>query len=183
MASPAVAAAVQAALDSPGFMRFAVELPGLGAAFDAGVVIIAAETWAAIGEYAASPQIGADVRDRLGAAQRITPDDLARAEGVRAAFTAEVDAALDGLDALVLPTMPEPPLTLAEARDGRPTLSVTAFVRAFNLTGHPALSLPLPASGGFSAGLQFVGRRGADAELCALARVFEGVLAAKGGES
>jgi amidase len=180
-ASPDVAAAVEAALNAPGFMRFLVELPGMAAAFDAGLVIIGAENWTALGAYTNSTEMGADVRTRLLATQRITPEDVVRAERVRAAFTAEVDAALERVDALVLPTMPDPPLTLAEARDGRPTLGVTSFVRAFNLTGHPALSLPLPAADGFSVGLQFVGRRGGDAELCAIARAFESVLTAKGG--
>jgi amidase len=151
-------------------------LAGMQAAFDAGLVIIGAETWAALGAYAASPEIGADVRERLSAAQHITRDDVARAERVRATFAAEVDAALAGVDALVLPTMPVATLTLDAGRDARAAIRVTAFVRPFNLSGHPALSLPLPAAGGYSAGLQLVGRRGADAELCAVARRIERAL-------
>ncbi len=113
------------------------------------------------------------MRARLLAAQHITPDDIASAERVRANFTAEVDALLERVDALILPTMPEPTLSLDAGRDARAALRVTQFVRPFNLSGHPAISVPLPARDGYSVGLQLVGRRGADADLCALAHAFE----------
>ncbi len=76
----------------------------------------------------------------------------------------------------MLPTLPIPTLTLEAGRDARAALRLTAFVRPFNLSGHPALSLPLPARAGYSVGLQLVGRRGGDAELCALARTIERAL-------
>jgi amidase len=47
---------------------------------------------------------------------------------------------------------------------------MTALVRPFNLSGHPALTLPLQTDSGRPAGLQLVGRRHADAALCAVAR-------------
>jgi Asp-tRNA(Asn)/Glu-tRNA(Gln) amidotransferase A subunit family amidase len=50
-------------------------------------------------------------------------------------------------------------------------------VRPFNLSGHPALTLPLTV-GGLPAGLQLVGRTHHDEALCALARAIEGKLAA-----
>jgi amidase len=146
------------------------------AAFDAGLAIIAAETFAAVGRYVDAPELGVDVRERLHGAQRVTKEQLAAAELVRASFTAEVDAALEGVDALVLPTMPVPTLTLVEGRDGRAAIRVTAFVRPFNLSGHPAISIPLPPRAGYSVGLQLVGRRGGDAELCAVARAVEAAM-------
>jgi amidase len=168
-----VSAAVDGALRAIGARYVPIDLTRLRAAFEAALAIIGAEMWASVGAYAAVPGIGSDVRDRLLAAQRISSNDVADAERVRRAFTAEVDAALERVDALALPTMPSPAPTLAAVRDGRSTLSVTALTRPFNLSGHPALSLPLAASDGFSAGLQLVGRRGSDAALCALARAIE----------
>jgi amidase len=148
------------------------------AAFDAGIAVIASETCAAVGTYAESPVIGADIRDRLAAAKSVAPEALANAERVRAAFTAEVDALLERVDVLVLPTMPVPTLTLEQGRDGKAAIRVTAFVRPFNLSGHPALTIPLPAANGFSAGFQLIGRTGGDAELMATARIIERALAA-----
>jgi amidase len=175
---PAVAAAFARGLAALTLRRIPVALPGMAAAFDAGLAVIAAETYAAVGAYAESPLIGADIRDRLAAAKSVAPAALAGAERVRTAFRAEVDALLERVDVLVLPTMPVPTLTLEQGRDGKAAIRVTAFVRPFNLSGHPALTIPLPAAGGFSAGFQIVSRTGDDARLLAIARVIERSLAA-----
>jgi len=68
-----------------------------------------------------------------------------------------------------LPTLAEVPLTLARATEAGAALRMSALVRPFNLSGHPAITLPL-AAGGLPAGLQLVGRAGGDEALCALAR-------------
>jgi amidase len=47
---------------------------------------------------------------------------------------------------------------------------MTALVRPFNLSGHPAITIPLLAPDGLPVGLQLIGRMGGDASLCALAR-------------
>ncbi|MOA39447.1 6-aminohexanoate-cyclic-dimer hydrolase [compost metagenome] len=47
---------------------------------------------------------------------------------------------------------------------------MTAFVRPFNLSGHPALSLPLEGPSGLPVGLQLIAAKGADELLCAVAR-------------
>ncbi len=62
-----VAEAVAFAVRATGLRGAPRALPGMQAAFEAGLIIIAAETWAALGEYAESPYLGADVR---GLAQR-----------------------------------------------------------------------------------------------------------------
>lgn len=169
-ADSAVLATLQDRLIASGAVLKPVVLPGMKAAFDAGLTIIGAENWAALGHLAQSDAMGADVRTRLLAASAIAANEVAEAEQVRAAFIAEVDEALAGVDALVLPTMPDFPLTLEEAADARAAIRVTAFVRPFNLSGHPALSIPLEAPNGLPVGLQLVGRRGEDARLCAIAR-------------
>ncbi len=176
-----VAQAVAARLAASPVEQVPVALPGMEAAYDAGLAIIAAENWRAFGHLARSPLLGADVGERLRAAEAVTAEQLARAETVRAAFAAEVDAALDRVDALVLPTMPGLPLTLAAAADARATIGSTAFVRPFNLSGHPALSMPLTTADGLPAGLQIIGRRGGDARLCAVARALDIVTEQSGG--
>lgn len=173
-ADAAVKRAVDGRLAMSGCTMVPMALPGMAAAFDAGLAIIAAETFVAFGSYAGSDRLGPDIRDRLQAAGRITADQLAEAEAVRRAFTIEVDAALDHVDALILPTMPVFPPTLVEAADARAAIGgLTRFVRPFNLSGHPALSVPVIAANGLPAGIQIVGRRGSDAALCAVARWLE----------
>ncbi len=85
----------------------------------------------------------------------------------------EVDRALAGCDALALPTLPDLPLTLDRAGDADAARASTRLVRPFNLSGHPALSLPVPAGADRPIGLQLVGARGRDAELCAAAAQVE----------
>lgn len=177
-ADPAIAGAVADALDRAGTTVRPLRLEHMAAAFDAGLVVINAETWAACGPYLATGLVGADVAARLERARSTTAEDLAAAEAVRTAFTAEVDRALSEVDALVLPTLPSFPMTLADACAGKVDLGASALIRPFNLSGHPALSLPLPAVDGRPVGLQLVGRKGEDEALCAVAQRLAPVLAA-----
>jgi amidase len=169
-AEPAISATLSAVLADADATLLPIQLPSLEEAFSAGLTIIGAETWAAFGHLIDSPMLGADVRARLLAARDISRDALAAAEACRVRFRAEVDAALEGVDALALPTLPDVPLTLAAATDARAALRLTALVRPFNVSGHPALTLPFETDAGLPAGLQLVGRHNTDAALCALAR-------------
>jgi len=172
-ASPEVLEAITHALAYAAPQVRDVTVADLDAAYAAGLAVINAETWAAVGALTDTGKVGADVAGRLIAASRTTAQDVADAEAVRARVSAAIDAALEGLDALVLPTMPDVPPRLADAADSRTAIGITALVRAFNLTGHPALSVPLRTASGLPAGLQLVGRKGADAQLCAVAAWIE----------
>lgn len=174
-ASTEVSNAVRAALGQAGVEVRRVALPTLAAAFAAALTIIGAETWLAYGHLAGCERLGADVRSRLTAALAITAGELAAAEAVRRTWQAEVDAALTDLDALALPTLPDLPLTLAAAEDARAALHSSWCVRPFNLSGHPAITLPVSVQGE-PAGLQLVGRAQGDEALCALARSVESAM-------
>lgn len=150
-----------------------VTLPRFGDAFDAGVAIIDAEMWAGCGHLVDHPRLSPDVRTRLMRGRDVTSDALARAERVRAAFAAEVDRALDDVDVLVLPTLPQVPPLLVNAGDAAALVHLTRLVRPFNLSGHPAVSLPVLSPAGLPVGVQLVGRRGEDAALTAVARAVE----------
>ena len=162
------------AIEESGCATRNVELSGLDAAFAAGLTIIGAEMWAEFGlDIDRLELVGDDVRTRLLAASRVTADDVELAEQVRARFRAEVDTLLGSVDVLALPTMPIVAPLLGEVGNADRMLQLTALVRPFNLSGHPAISLPIQTAGGLPAGLQLVGRMSEDARLCAIARKIE----------
>ncbi len=178
-ADPAILEAVASALRKSGISTQRVRLDGMSAAYQAGMQIISAETWAAFGSLTGSGALQPDVEQRLLAASKVGRDDLLQAELVRHAFTVQVDAVLDAVDAIVLPTLPELPPTLAAVREGAPILGLTSLVRPFNLSGHPALTLPVPLPGiPIRAGLQIVGRKRDDETVCAIATRIERAIAA-----
>ncbi|MFM0502141.1 amidase [Paraburkholderia caffeinilytica] len=178
-AMPDILGAVTRAASQADCTARTLELAGFAAAFEAGLSIINAETSHAFGHLVATGKIGADLDARLRAAANTTAAQVDAAESVRRQFTAAVDHALESVDVLILPTLPALPITLDEARGGTPVIAMSSLIRPFNLSGHPALSLPLPIDGSpLKAGLQIVGRKGADEQVCAIAARFEAALAA-----
>ncbi|AHI67208.1 amidase [Burkholderia thailandensis] len=178
-ADAAVRAAVKRAVALADCAAASLRIDSLAAAFDAGLAVINAETSRAFGRFVGGGRLGADIEARLRAAAATTADDLAAAQRVRAYFSERVDRALADADVLVLPTLPALPITLAEARGGASVIAMSSLIRPFNLSGHPALSLPLPLAGSpLRAGLQIVGRKGADEQVCAVAARFEAAFAA-----
>lgn len=147
-----------------------VSLPDMEAAQRAGLHIIGRECSDAFSSLLESGLVGRDVHDRLTAAAQISDADIAAAETVRTCFTAAVDALLADYDAIALPTLPCPPPTLLDAADPAAAIPMTANCRPFNLSGHPAIALPVGEANGAPVSLQLVGRRREDEALCALAR-------------
>ncbi|WP_345816964.1 amidase (plasmid) [Paraburkholderia sp. PREW-6R] len=170
--------AVASAISRTGLSTRDVRVDSMKDAFTAGLAVINAETWRAFGHLVESGKLGADVDTRLRAASKTTPADLEAAERVRREFTAKVDAALNEVDVLVLPTMPSFPITLDAARAGASVIAMSSLIRPFNLSGHPALTLPVAVEGSaLKAGLQIVGRKGDDETVCAVAAQIEAMLA------
>lgn len=165
--------AFEAAVERLGAPALEASLDGLEAAYQANITVIAAETYAAFGHLLETGKLGADVAARLRAAASVDATRLDEAERVRARFTQEVDALLEGHDVLVLPTMPCFALRLDEAGDAARALRMTALVRPFNLSGHPALTIPALTPEGLPIGIQVIGRRGEDDVVCAFGRLVE----------
>jgi aspartyl-tRNA(Asn)/glutamyl-tRNA(Gln) amidotransferase subunit A len=120
------------------------------------------------------------VRLRLEMGRYVLAEDYLRALHLREGLRAEVDRALEGLDALLLPALaiPAPPLGAASVDvDGHkePVRAVMLkLTQLFNITGHPAIALPAGrAADGFPVAVQIVGRRNQTEDLLALAAAVE----------
>lgn len=73
------------------------------------------------------------------------------------AWWTPVDADERGWDVLVTPTMPVPPIPLGHRDDPAHVLSLGAFTQPWNITGQPAISLPLGLDAdGVPVGVQLV---------------------------
>jgi amidase len=88
---------------------------------------------------------------------------------------------LAAYDVLLCPTLAQPPLPVGAirddddpARDFEAQKRFTPFTAAFNVTGQPALSLPLATTpDGLPVGVMLVGRSAGEAALLALAAQVE----------
>jgi amidase len=170
-AEPEISAAIAALFARSGLDVRKCTLAGIEEAFEAGVVQMAAEANVAYGHLVATGLLGADVEQRLRAAPALaTPEKLAWVEKVRREFVANLDVLFECFDVLALPTLPAFPPRLDALGDPAAILRLSAYVRPFNLSGHPAISLPVATVSGRPAGLQLVAPIGADAHLCAIAR-------------
>ncbi|MFJ2438236.1 amidase [Streptomyces anulatus] len=103
-----------------------------------------------------------------------SPDDP-EAVRVRRTNDERLDALLAGGALLLTPVTPNRP----HGHEGPGDLYSTALTWAFNLSGHPAASLPAGFTGdGCPVGLQLAAARGADVQLLAAARAVEDALPA-----
>ena len=109
-------------------------------------------------------------------------EDYVRARRGRRILTAEVDAALENRAALLLPTLPVAPpslgtesITIGDTTETTRALTLR-LTQLFDVTGHPAISIPCGTAGGLPAGVQLVGRRGETERLLAVAAACEGAI-------
>ncbi|HEX4681833.1 MAG TPA: amidase, partial [Gemmatimonadaceae bacterium] len=122
------------------------------------------------------------VRERLERGRTIPAFKYLEAFDTRERLRQAVDALFGNCDALVLPSLAVlPPVHGASdvTMDNGESVPVrTAMLRltqAFNVTGHPAISLPV-STDGLPVGLQLVGRRDRTADLLAVAAAVESVI-------
>lgn len=124
-----------------------------------------------------------DIRLRLEMARYVLGEDYARALHGRQVLTAEVTAALEGCDALLLPSLaiPAPLLGSATVRlaesDEPVRNAMLRLTQLFNITGHPALTIPCGATDtGLPIGAQLVGARDRTGALLQVGRSVEATL-------
>ncbi|MGB1088162.1 MAG: amidase, partial [Alphaproteobacteria bacterium] len=118
----------------------------------------------------------------MEATQGITGEMLAEATRSLYALCADILQKTNPFDAYLLPVMTEapPPIGFLSPVDNKPGVvngrqgQLYPYTAPFNMTGQPAISLPLGMSeNGLSIGLQFVGRYGDEATLLRLAASLE----------
>jgi aspartyl-tRNA(Asn)/glutamyl-tRNA(Gln) amidotransferase subunit A len=124
------------------------------------------------------------VRHRLELGRYILAEDYARAMRGREVVRQEVEAALAGVDALAVPAVPipAPPIGAESVTVGTTLQPVRAMMlrntQLFNVTGHPAISIPCGATPqGLPCGLELVGRRFETSALIGVALACEAVIA------
>ena len=122
-------------------------------------------------------------RWQMEAGERVGAPDFGRAVGASRRIAARALAALAPYDAVLTPTLAQPPLPVGALRDDddpeadfRAQGAFTPWTSSWNITGMPAVSLPLHVSGdGLPVGVMLAGRPGEDAALLSLAAQVEAV--------
>ena len=152
----------------------AVRIPSAGRVAPAGNLL---SMWEAFALHAATlrsegRRYGPKARAHIASGAFHSGADVALALQLRTRFAAEASAALGEVDAIVTPTLPFTAVTRDAWVDAPPDTSWGT--RQWNLTGHPALTVPC----GFDAegrpiGLQVVARHFDEATMFAVAHAFE----------
>jgi len=184
-ATPEVRAAVEQAartLAAGGAVVDEVNLAQMASTAPAALAIVGSEALAyhATNLRTRAADYDPEVARRLKVAAFIGGQHYVRAQQVRALVRADVDAALAHRDVLLAPSTPMTAPALQERQvtlgDGpspvRPAL--IRFTQPFNLSGHPACSVPCGfTSGGLPVGMQIVGRPFDEATVLRAADAFQ----------
>ncbi len=121
-------------------------------------------------------------RSRLLQGQTIPAVDYLRAQQQRRAFSSNLRAIMQGINALVLPTLPMPAILIEQADtdiliDGvteNATVALLRMTMPFNLAGLPAISLPCGfSSSGLPIGLQIVGKPFEESMILRIAHAYQ----------
>ena len=115
-------------------------------------------------------QYGSDVLAFIEGGLSVTLTEYEAARHEAELLREECELAMLDWDAIMLPTTARVAPRL-EDNDVREPL--TRFTRPFNLTGHPAVSIPVPGTANLPVGIQLVGNLGGDAALGRVALALE----------
>jgi Asp-tRNA(Asn)/Glu-tRNA(Gln) amidotransferase A subunit family amidase/ketopantoate reductase len=167
-----------AALGAAGWRIKELTAPWLGqlASWDDVLTVIVAREAHLVHQHRDTSRYAEGTRALLGFGASVSDSQYAAALDRRAELTAAIEASLAGVDVLAGPTVgyqaPEQDPPFGAGDDN----GESRFTGPYNLSGHPAVSLPVPAAG-LPAGLQLAGRRGADAALLRVAAAAERLFA------
>lgn len=137
---------------------------------------------AALGRPPGKGDLGPLVQWSVEQARRLSSVDMVQARMRMTAIRRKIAAAMAGLDVLLLPVLTEPPLETGLLTDlvnddidawAERSFRFAPYTEIFNVTGQPAMSVPLYQSNGLPLAVQMVGHVGADALMLRLARQLE----------
>lgn len=136
-----------------------------------------------LGREPGRAELGSLVRWSLEHARSARSTDVVHARAAIRQIQVAMSEAMEGFDILLTPVLTEPPLEtgmatrwLAEDVEAwmKRSLQFAPYTEMFNVTGQPAMSVPLfHRPGRLPHGMQFVGRPGRDGQLLRLARQLE----------
>ena len=182
-ADPAAVAAARAgveALTRRGARVREIELADLEPARVAHVAIILSEMHAFVRQLGLRPSdLSPSTQLSLRVSQLFDASDHAQALRVRAALFRAVERTFDEVDVIATPTTAVAAPTIPRGGDRQAWTSMSAttelmrFVFPANLTGHPALTVPVGEEDGCPLGLQLMGPAFAEARLLACGAVVE----------
>jgi Asp-tRNA(Asn)/Glu-tRNA(Gln) amidotransferase A subunit family amidase len=183
-ADPAVVGVCRGLIDqlaARGARVVEVELPGLGAAAHAHLVLVAGEMTAAMAAHDREHRrhFGLDVRTNLALGRSLTASDYVKAQRVRTRIMATFRRTLDTVDVVLSPTtgVTAPAIrsdVLPEGESDLTTLlALIRFAFPANLTGLPAITFPAGYAAGLPVGMQAIGSPWSEHVLLHLARVAE----------
>jgi amidase len=140
-------------------------------------VAVEVDTWSAkLGRQLDEHDLEPTTWRQVGAGRAVNGVDLLAAQSLLIEHTALAEAWWQRFDLLVTPTTAGPPTLLGDYTKGYESGRGSAFTRPFNVTGQPAISLPLgwPADG-LPRGVQLIAPVGRDDLLITVAAALEAV--------
>jgi amidase len=175
---PVIDQAVDDALSRAGFTVVEISVAEWGDAWRHCTNLLIHEAYEAnrmlIEEPSRRELLGQAVRDRLISGAAVSPADVGAARAFQARFTALLAHHLDRAELLALPSAAVFPPPIADA--GSTTFN--RLTSPINLSGLPALALPVPSTSSLPASLQLVGAAGREDLLLATGSVIESAVAA-----
>ncbi|WP_299908577.1 amidase [uncultured Paracoccus sp.] len=176
-AAPALVAAMDEAVSVLSMLGAKIQLiamPDYALAEAAGAVILHAEALHLHRKMLAHQLdgYGRQARQSLAAGAGLSKADIARARKVGVSIRGVIDAILSDCDVIVTPTTlaAAPPVAAFQREE---TVWTAMRTLPLNLTGHPALSLPIGFEGGLPLGMQIIGKHRAEAMICRVGAAFE----------
>ena len=135
------------------------------------------ETWSTkLGRALGEGDVEATTWRMVSAGRAVTGIELLAAQSLLLEHTAQAETWWERFDLLVTPTTGSPPTPLGEYTKGYSSGRGSVFTRPLNITGQPAISVPLgwPADG-LPRGVQIVAPIGRDDRLISVAAALEAV--------
>ncbi|MEP7104539.1 MAG: amidase [Chloroflexota bacterium] len=148
-----------------------VDFPDRARMHDAGLAILMVEAYSFHQRWFEDfpDRYGKDVLALLRQGSEVPRERYVAALLEQTRVRAEAEAALESMDALLLPAVPYVAPVIGQQLERGTMLG---FTRPFNTSGHPVITLPAPTTG-LPVGIQLVGRFGAERELVAAALALE----------